>query len=98
MNEVSPLDITLYLISIAHIINSASPHPRVMGIVNECGGKIHMVEHQWSQATANFLEAFKNYDEVGNDQRCIRCLKYLGLANMLMESQVNPFDGQEANS
>ncbi|KAL2347681.1 hypothetical protein Fmac_001681 [Flemingia macrophylla] len=59
----------------AHIINSASSHPRVMEIINECEGKIHMLEHQWSQATTNFFEAFKNYDEVGNDQRRIQCLK-----------------------
>ncbi|GAB2211240.1 hypothetical protein Droror1_Dr00016533 [Drosera rotundifolia] len=42
----------------------------------------------------NYNEAFKNY-ETGN-QRRIQCLKYLVLANMLMESKVNPFDGQEA--
>jgi hypothetical protein len=40
-------------------------------------------------------QAFKNYDEAGN-QRRIQCLKYLVLANMLMESQVDPFDAQEA--
>ncbi|KAE8649470.1 hypothetical protein Csa_017890 [Cucumis sativus] len=41
------------------------------------------------------LRLFKDYDEAGN-QRRIQCLKYLVLANMLMESEVNPFDGQEA--
>ena len=29
-------------------------------------------------------------------QRRIQCLKYLVLANMLMNSDINPFDSQEA--
>ncbi|KAL6009799.1 COP9/signalosome complex subunit Csn2 [Asimina triloba] len=66
-----------------------------MGIIHECGGKMHMAERQWAEAATDFFEAFKNYDEAGN-QRRIQCLKYLVLANMLMESEVNPFDGQEA--
>ncbi|GMY39523.1 COP9 signalosome complex subunit 2 isoform B, partial [Fagus crenata] len=76
-------------------IKSAIPHPRIMGIIHECGGKMHMAERQWAEAATDFFEAFKNYDEAGN-QRRIQCLKYLVLANMLMESEVNPFDGQEA--
>ncbi|KAG0481592.1 hypothetical protein HPP92_012450 [Vanilla planifolia] len=76
-------------------IKSAIPHPRIMGIIHECGGKMHMAERQWADAATDFFEAFKNYDEAGN-QRRIQCLKYLVLANMLMQSEVNPFDGQEA--
>ncbi|GJW95856.1 COP9 signalosome complex subunit 2 [Tanacetum coccineum] len=76
-------------------IKSAIPHPRIMGIIHECGGKMHMAERQWAEAATDFFEAFKNYDEAGN-QRKIQCLKYLVLANMLMQSEVNPFDGQEA--
>uniref|UniRef100_A0A2N9G435 COP9 signalosome complex subunit 2 n=1 Tax=Fagus sylvatica TaxID=28930 RepID=A0A2N9G435_FAGSY len=100
-------------------IKSAIPHPRIMGIIHECGGKMHMAERQWAEAATDFFEAFKNYDEAGN-QRRIQCLHlfkdskhicasslpefavslminlYLVLANMLMESEVNPFDGQEA--
>ncbi|MQL90215.1 hypothetical protein Taro_022791, partial [Colocasia esculenta] len=76
-------------------IKSAIPHPRIMGIIHECGGKMHMAEGQWTETATDFFEAFKNYDEAGN-QRRIQCLKYLVLANMLLESEVNPFDGQEA--
>ena len=39
------------------------------------------------------LQAFKSYDEAGVMRR-IQCLKYLVLANMLMESNVDPFDAQ----
>ena len=76
-------------------IKSAIPHPRIMGIIRECGGKMHMAERVWEEAATDFFEAFKNYDEAGNGRR-IQCLKYLVLAHMLMESKVNPFDAQEA--
>eukprot|EP00958_Prasinococcus_capsulatus_P011563 scaffold1146_cov399-Prasinococcus_capsulatus_cf.AAC.52 len=78
-------------------IKSAIAHPKIMGIIRECGGKMHMAERRWEDAATDFFEAFKNYDEAGVPRR-IQCLKYLVLANMLMESNVNPFDSQEAKS
>lgn len=53
-----------------------------------------MSEKEWEKAQTDFFEAFKNYDEAGSPQR-IQCLKYLVLANMLMESDINPFESQE---
>jgi hypothetical protein len=41
----------------------------------------------------NWLQAFKNYDEAGAVRR-IQCLKYLVLATMLNQSDVDPFDAQ----
>lgn len=76
-------------------VKSAIPHPRIMGIIRECGGKMHMAERSWAEAATDFFEAFKSYDEAGVPRR-IQCLKYLVLANMLMSSTVNPFDAQEA--
>ena len=75
-------------------VKSAIPHPKIMGVIRECGGKMHMAEMEWDKAQQDFFEAFKNYDEAGSPQR-IQCLKYLVLANMLTESQINPFDSQE---
>ena len=76
-------------------IKSAIPHPKIMGIIRECGGKMHMHSQNWEQAATDFFEAFKAYDEAGSLNRS-RCLKYLVLANMMMESSVDPFDSQEA--
>lgn len=76
-------------------VKSAIPHPRIMGIIRECGGKMHMAERTWADAATDFFEAFKSYDEAGATRR-IQCLKYLVLATMLMNSEVNPFDAQEA--
>jgi len=76
-------------------IKSAIPHPLIMGVIRECGGKIHLREEEYDNAATDFFEAFKNYDESGSPRR-ITCLKYLVLAYMLMKSNINPFDSQEA--
>ncbi|EPX74765.1 COP9/signalosome complex subunit Csn2 [Schizosaccharomyces octosporus yFS286] len=75
-------------------IKTAIPHPKIMGIIRECGGKMHMQEGQWSEAQTNFFESFKCYDEAGSTAR-ERVLKYLVLSNMLCESEINPFDSPE---
>ncbi|KAL1936248.1 hypothetical protein VTP01DRAFT_382 [Rhizomucor pusillus] len=75
-------------------VKSAIPHPRIMGVIRECGGKMHMREKQWELAYTDFFESFKNYDEAGSPQR-LQVLKYLVLATMLTELPVNPFESQE---
>jgi COP9 signalosome complex subunit 2 len=75
-------------------VKSAIPHPRIMGVIRECGGKMHMNEQDWDKAKTDFSESFRNYDEAGSPQR-IQVLKYLVLASMLSETEINPFDSQE---
>jgi COP9 signalosome complex subunit 2 len=75
-------------------IKSAVPHPKIMGIIRECGGKMHMSEENWTEAQSDFFESFRNYDEAGSLQR-IQVLNYLILSTMLMKSDINPFDSQE---
>lgn len=75
-------------------VRSAVPHPKIMGIIRECGGKMHMSEENWKEAQSDFFESFRNYDEAGSMQR-VQVLKYLVLATMLMKSNINPFDSQE---
>lgn len=74
---------------------SAIPHPIILGVIRECGGKMHLRDGQFDKAHTDFFEAFKNYDESGSPRRTT-CLKYLVLANMLIKSDINPFDSQEA--
>lgn len=75
-------------------VRSAVPHPKIMGIIRECGGKMHMSEENWTEAQTDFFESFRNYDEAGSLQR-IQVLKYLVLTTMLMKSDINPFESQE---
>ncbi len=57
-----------------------------MGIIHECGGKMHMAERQWAEAATDFFEAFKNYDEAGN-QRRIQCLKCVYGIFLIIDSE-----------
>ena len=103
--EISALEIQMYsqtndtkklreIYNQTSTITSAISHPRVMGIIKECGGKMHMNEKNWEKAQTDFFESFRCYDEAGSIQR-IQVLKYLVLAHMLMNSEIDPFDSQE---
>mmetsp|Transcript_31249 Transcript_31249/g.81926 ORF Transcript_31249/g.81926 Transcript_31249/m.81926 type:complete len:446 (+) Transcript_31249:229-1566(+) len=76
-------------------IKAAIPHPLIMGIIEECGGKMYLDEENWDAAYKCFFDAFKNYDEAGSPRR-INCLKMLVIASMLDKSQIDPFAAQEA--
>jgi len=76
-------------------IKSAIPHPLIMGIIQECGGKMHLAEESWSNSYECFFEAFKCYDEAGSPRR-INCLKMLVISNMLSKSDIDPFAAQES--
>lgn len=58
---------------------------------------MHLRNGKFDEAHTDFFEAFKNYDESGSPRRIV-CLKYVVLANMLMKSDINPFDSQETKS
>ncbi|CAN6608049.1 hypothetical protein TRVA0_003S03928 [Trichomonascus vanleenenianus] len=75
-------------------VNTAIPHPRILGIIRECGGKMYMRERRWDMARDEFFESFKNFDEAGSLQR-IEVLRYYVLASMLSESKISPFASQE---
>ncbi|KKA30504.1 hypothetical protein TD95_002080 [Thielaviopsis punctulata] len=76
-------------------VRSAVPHPKIMGVIRECGGKMYMGEESWQLAQSDFFESFRNYDEAGCSDQRIQVLKYLLLTTMLTKSHINPFDSQE---
>lgn len=75
-------------------VKNAIPHPRISGIIRECGGKMHMSESNWTAAQQDFYQAFNAYDEAGSPSR-ISVLKYLVLAVLFMGSHIDPFDSRE---
>ena len=75
-------------------IRSAVPHPKITGIIRECGGKMYCFNNDYENARKDFFESFKNYDEAGAPER-IRVLKYLVLCNILSSSKINPFESPE---
>jgi len=58
------------------------PHPRTLGIIQECGGKMFMQEGQYELAKDAFMISFKGFDEAGDTSR-LRVLRYLLMASML---------------
>ena len=78
-------------------VRSAVPHPQILGVIREAGGKMHMSEENWKDAQSDFFESFRNYDEAGSLQR-IQVLNYLVLCTMLMGSNINPFDTPETKA
>jgi len=73
-------------------------NPKTLGVIYECGGKMHLRESHWNEANTAFIEAFRNFDEAGGRSEGITCLKYLVLANMLSGSNINPFDEPRAKA
>ncbi len=47
-------------------LNAAVADPRIMGIIREEGGKMHMSEGNWDEAYNELYESFRNYQEAGN--------------------------------
>lgn len=62
-------------------IKSAIPHPRIMAIIRECGGKMHMHDRAWSSAATAFFEVLPpppkpfhtRYTRVISSHRCAHC-------------------------
>lgn len=78
-------------------VTAALPHPRTMGCIRESGGKMYMRERNWEDAKACFFDAFKNYEEAGSSKR-IDVLKYMALASLLSESDVDPLSSRDTQS
>ncbi|GAB5037608.1 proteasome component region pci domain-containing protein, partial [Nannochloropsis oceanica] len=72
-----------------------SRNHRIIGIIHEEGGKLHMLQRQWSEAYSEFNEGFRAHQEAGNS-RAKQCLKYAALSNILANSSINPFAATEA--
>lgn len=75
-------------------LTSAVTHPRILAVIREAGGKMHMREKRYELARQAFFDSFRNYDEAGSLSR-ISVLKYYVLACMLSETKINPFESQE---
>lgn len=76
-------------------VQSTIPHPRINAIIKECGGKMYMRDENFEQASIEFYESFKNYDEIGNHSKRILILKYLIITSALSNNEINKFESQE---
>ncbi|ODV91101.1 hypothetical protein CANCADRAFT_2819 [Tortispora caseinolytica NRRL Y-17796] len=81
----------------AKAIQSAIPHPKSMAIIHECGAKMFMHEHSWTNARTAFFAAFQNYDNIGSSRR-VNMLGCFILASLLSDDaeSIGTFDSSEA--
>ncbi|CAK7899171.1 hypothetical protein CAAN3_04S04852 [[Candida] anglica] len=78
-------------------ISTAVTHPKIMGIIRECGAKVQFYRGNYEGARLELYESFKNYDEAGSSIKK-KILKYLALCSLLTENQFNPFESQETQT
>lgn len=77
-------------------VTTAVTHPKIIGIIKECIGKIQFYRGNYEQARLEFYECFKNYDEAGYILKK-KILKYVVLCSILTENEFNPFESQDTN-
>jgi COP9 signalosome complex subunit 2 len=75
-------------------VKNAAPSSLVNAVIKEAGGKVEAKSGSWNSAFRSFYDAFHSYDEAGQIRRLL-CLKYTALANMMMLSNINPFESPE---
>ncbi|CAG9329981.1 unnamed protein product [Blepharisma stoltei] len=76
-------------------LNADVTDPRIIGVIRESGSRMYMSEKSWDKALTELFEAFKCYQEVGNP-RAKTILKYVTLASIMANSNINPFHSLEA--
>lgn len=99
LSLLTPLNLTklnqLYKQSID--ITTAVTHPRLIGVIQECGAKLYFYKGNYEKARLEFYDSFNSYDEAGSPLKK-KILKYLTLCSLLTENQFNPFESQETNT
>lgn len=76
-------------------IVSPVTHPRIMGIIKQCGGKLEFYDKNYHESKSKFYESFKNFDESGSIIEKKESFKYLILLSIITENEFNPFESQE---
>lgn len=79
------------------LVSSAVTHPKISGIILECGAKVDFYRGNFENSRLKFYSAFNKFDEIGSDEKKT-VLKYLILTSILSELEFNPFDSQETNA
>ena len=86
--------------SITTRLHSPTPHDTSLTIITPSPSinhpstqySHHLLPYRYEQLN----EAFRNYQQAGQNLRAKSCLKYVALTSMLSRSEINPFDAREA--
>ncbi|EKE43014.1 hypothetical protein ENUP19_0256G0016 [Entamoeba nuttalli] len=72
-------------------------HPKVLGIIMECCGKVKLCNSDFAGAKNDFFDSFKSLDEAGLPER-FDALRFTILAHLLSASKIDIFQAQEVKS
>lgn len=75
-------------------MSTALTHPRITGVIRECGGKVFFYLSNFERARLEFYDSFKSYDEAGSNHKK-KILKYLAVCSLTVENEVDPFESHE---
>ncbi|KAI5952323.1 csnB [Candida jiufengensis] len=86
----------LYKLSLNN--STAVTHPKILGIINECGGKVQFYRENFESSKNLFYNSFKNYDEAGSLIKN-KILKYVLLISLLGDNDnLDNFQSQETQT
>ncbi len=57
-------------------VKSAIPHPRILGAIRECGGKMHMRDGSWPEACTDFFEVRRSCARGGEGGEPTVCVAF----------------------
>lgn len=70
---------------------------RVMSVIHECWAKMYASRNQWELAYTEFYTSFKLFQDIG-DMRATQAIKYAVVANILSNSDDDPFGQRESSN
>ncbi|KAI5965330.1 csnB [Candida pseudojiufengensis] len=80
--------------------STAVTHPKILAVINECGGKLQFYRENFEKSKNLFYNSFKNYDEAGLSRKN-KILKQFLLISLLINDKndnVDNFQSQETQT
>lgn len=78
-------------------LSSMIVHPRIFGLLRECGGVIYLDEKKFEKSSREFLESFKSYEESVDHKRLPTLIRLI-FTLCLSQLEVNPLQSEEFQS
>jgi COP9 signalosome complex subunit 2 len=99
--SLTPLQVTRRmksLIASCALANSALTSSKSMGLIREYTGKVLLQDGCYTEAYNEFYEGFRVYTDSGYTASAELILRFVILASMLSNSNINPFDSREVRA
>lgn len=82
------------LVMLTNSFDVGIPQMNIAGIKNEGSGMVSMYSGDYNNANCHFFDAFKNFNDSGDNRRVPVLAKYI-VTSILSKSEVNPFQSSD---